>query len=53
MNPRDLLAKAERAIKSARLLAADDDHDGAASCLYYAMFYVAEALLDAKGPILL
>ncbi len=45
----ELLLKAERSIKSARLLLSDGDVDGAASRLYYAMFYIAEALLDAKG----
>ena len=44
-----LFEKAERYIRSAQLLAADGDFDSAASRLYYAMFYVAEALLDAQG----
>lgn len=44
-----LLVKAERYIRSARVLAEDGDLDSAASRLYYAMFYVAEALLAAKG----
>ncbi len=44
-----LLAKAERYIRSACLLAEDGDLDSAASRLYYAMFYVAEALLAARG----
>lgn len=43
-----LLERSERAIRSAHLLALDGDLDGAASRLYYAMFYVAEALLEAK-----
>ena len=45
----DLLAKSERALRSAKLLMADADADASASRLYYAMFYVAEALLDALG----
>lgn len=44
-----LLAKAKRYIQSAHLLMNDNDLDSAASRLYYAMFYVAETLLDAKG----
>ena len=44
-----LLEKAERFIRSARILAADGDFDSAASRLYYAMFYMAEALLETRG----
>lgn len=44
-----LLTKAERFIRSARLLANDGDFDSAASRLYYAMFYLAEAMLAARG----
>ena len=44
-----LLGKAERYLRSARILAEDGDLDSAASRLYYAMFYVAEALLQARG----
>jgi len=44
-----LLTKAERFIDSAILLADDGDYDSAASRLYYAMFFVAEALLAARG----
>ena len=44
-----LLAKAERYLRSAQLLAADGDCDSAASRLYYAMFYIAEALLEVVG----
>ena len=44
-----LLDKAERYIRSARVLAEDGDLDSAASRLYYAMFYVTETLLDAQG----
>jgi uncharacterized protein (UPF0332 family) len=46
---RALLTKARRTIQSARLLLADGDYDGAVSRAYYAMFYVAEALLLSKG----
>lgn len=41
--------KAERFIRSARVLADDGDFDSAASRLYYAMFFIAEALLAARG----
>jgi uncharacterized protein (UPF0332 family) len=44
-----LLGKALRTVQSARLLLTDGDYDGAVSRAYYAMFYVAEALLLAKG----
>lgn len=44
-----LLIKAERFIRSARLLADDGDFDSAASRLYYAMFFLAEALLAVRG----
>ncbi len=44
-----LFDKAERFIRSAQILAADGDFDSAASRLYYAMFYIAEGLLEAKG----
>ena len=44
-----LLGKALRTLQSARLLLTDGDYDGAVSRAYYAMFYVAEALLLAKG----
>jgi uncharacterized protein len=46
---RGLLNKAHRTAQSARLLLADGDYDGAVSRAYYAMFYVAEALLLSKG----
>jgi len=42
-----LLAKAERFVTSARLLTDSGDLDSAVSRVYYAAFYVAEALLDA------
>lgn len=44
-----LFNKAERFIRSAKILAADGDFDSAASRLYYAMFFIAEGLLEAKG----
>jgi uncharacterized protein (UPF0332 family) len=44
-----LLDKARRALRSARMLFADGDFDGAASRAYYAMFDVAAALLLSKG----
>ncbi len=47
-----LLRKAHRTVQSARLLLADGDYDGAVSRAYYAMFYVAEALLLSKGMTL-
>jgi uncharacterized protein (UPF0332 family) len=43
------LAKARRNLRSARVLLADGDYDSAVSRAYYAMFYVAEALLLSKG----
>jgi uncharacterized protein (UPF0332 family) len=44
-----LFRKAHRTVQSARLLLTDGDYDGAVSRAYYAMFYVAEALLLSKG----
>jgi uncharacterized protein (UPF0332 family) len=44
-----LLAKAETFLASAEMLRARGDVDSAASRLYYAMFYCAEALLFDKG----
>jgi uncharacterized protein (UPF0332 family) len=44
-----LLAKAEKYIRSAQMLVQHGDLDSAASRLYYAMFYIAEALLAARG----
>lgn len=44
-----LIEKAARFIRSAQILAADGDFDSAASRLYYAMFYIAEALLEEIG----
>jgi uncharacterized protein (UPF0332 family) len=44
-----LLGKTRRNLRSARVLLADGDYDSAVSRAYYAMFYVAEALLLSKG----
>jgi uncharacterized protein (UPF0332 family) len=44
-----LLSKAKRYLRSAEVLAEDGDFDSAASRLYFAMFYIAEALLQARG----
>lgn len=44
-----LLEKAARYIQSSRLLEEANDFDSAASRLYYAMFYIAEALLETRG----
>ncbi|MBN1538210.1 MAG: HEPN domain-containing protein [Anaerolineales bacterium] len=50
MNNSDpLFDKAERYIRSAKLLSDDGDFDSAASRLYYAMFFIAEALLNKRG----
>ena len=43
-----LLEKAERAIHSAENITADGDFDFAISRVYYAMFYIATALLGEK-----
>ena len=43
-----LLLKSERFINSAKILEEDGDYDSAASRLYYAMFFVAEALLATR-----
>lgn len=44
-----LIDKAERFIISAKLLNEAGDYDSAASRLYYAMFYMAEAMLNVLG----
>lgn len=51
MNPEvgALLEKARRSQKAATRLLKDSDVDFAASRAYYAMFYIAEALLLARG----
>ncbi len=43
-----LLQKASRSIRAAEKLLAEGDADFAASRVYYALFYVAEALLNEK-----
>lgn len=43
-----LLEKAERAIRNAENTMADGDFDFAVSRVYYAMFYIASALLGEK-----
>lgn len=43
-----LVARAERAVKSAELLWNEGDFDSSVSRSYYAMFYAAEALLLTK-----
>jgi uncharacterized protein (UPF0332 family) len=49
MHYEPLLEKAERFIHSAQILMADGDLDSAASRLYYAMLFIAQALLKARG----
>jgi uncharacterized protein (UPF0332 family) len=44
-----LLAKAKKSLAAAKLLTRDGYHDFAASRAYYAMFYVASALLADLG----
>ena len=52
MNERDLMAKAQRALTSARTLLTDGDNDGACNRAYYAMFDAARAaLLASKAPV--
>ena len=46
---RALIEKAKRYVRSAEILRVVKDYDSAASRLYYAMFYCAEALLLSKG----
>jgi uncharacterized protein (UPF0332 family) len=45
---KSLLDKAERYIRSAQILASNGYFDSAVFRLYYAMFYIAEGLLEAK-----
>ena len=51
MNPvsQKLLDKAERAIAAATTMRREGDADFAANRAYYAMFYVATALLNERG----
>ena len=46
---RELLEKAERAMRATRTLLDAEDAEFAAGRVYYAMFYVAEALLHERG----
>lgn len=50
MSPDEYLAKARRALASARLLLADGDLDGACNRAYYAMFDAAQAALLRAEP---
>ena len=50
MSLADYLAKAKRALTSARLLLADGDTEGACNRAYYAMFDAAHAALIAVAP---
>lgn len=45
---RELLEKAERSLQTAESLEKSEDYEFIASRAYYAMFYVAEALLNEK-----
>lgn len=49
MQSEPLLIKAERFIASAKVLIEESDFDSVASRLYYAMFFIAEALLQSLG----
>lgn len=46
---RALVDKAEESARAAELLSREEHHGFAVSRAYYAMFYCAEALLDADG----
>ncbi|MBI5838888.1 MAG: HEPN domain-containing protein [Chloroflexi bacterium] len=46
---RDLLDKARRSLKTAEKIFKDNEIDFAGSRAYYAMFYIAEALLLERG----
>lgn len=50
MSPAEFLAKARRALASARLLLADGDPEGACNRAYYAMFDAAHAALLSAMP---
>lgn len=49
MSSEDWFEKAKRFIHSAEILIDEGDFDSAASRLYYAMFYIAQALLESLG----
>lgn len=46
-----LLEKAERFIRSAKILLTEGDFDSAASRLYYAMLFTAQVLLESRGMV--
>jgi len=50
MSPQDLIAKAGRAMESAKLLQDAGDIDGACNRAYYSMFDAAKAVLLATVP---
>lgn len=45
---KNLLARSDRYVKSAKILIEDKDYESAVSRAYYAMFYAVEALLLTK-----
>ncbi len=47
----ELVRKAERSVQAARLLLEHANPDFAVSRAYYAMFYVAQALLEGEGLV--
>ncbi len=52
MTPQELMAKADRALASAKLLLDSGDVDGACNRAYYAMFNAARAaLLSINAPV--
>jgi uncharacterized protein (UPF0332 family) len=52
VTPQELLLKANRALKSAQLLLASGDVDGACNRAYYAMFDAARAgLIAVRAPV--
>ncbi len=52
MTPQELMAKAQRALASAKLLLDSGDVDGACNRAYYAMFDAARAaLLSIQAPV--
>jgi len=44
-----LIEKAERFLHSAQILSEEGDFDSAASRIYYAMLFMAQALLESRG----
>lgn len=51
MKPDALMSKARQAVKSAQVLLAEGDVDGACNRAYYAMFDAARAALLASGAV--